>query len=97
VALEPVLSGVEQELRVPREYWHRVARDAAPATDEVILHGLLDAHFRRTGSFRAREILGDWANTRAHFVKVMPHEYRRALAEAAKRSAASTATETATA
>jgi hypothetical protein len=30
-------------------------------------------------------------------VKVMPHEYRRALAEAAKRSAASTATETATA
>jgi glutamate synthase (NADPH/NADH) large chain len=96
VALGPVLAGVEQELRVPREHWHRAARDAAPATDEVILRGLLDAHFRHTGSFRAREILGDWANTRARFVKVMPHEYRRALAEAKTRVAAPAA-ETATA
>ncbi|HEX5951708.1 MAG TPA: glutamate synthase-related protein [Rhodanobacteraceae bacterium] len=97
VALEPVLAGVEQELRMPREHWHRGARGAAPATDEAILRSLLDAHFRHTGSFRAREILGDWANTRAHFVKVTPHEYRRALAETARCSAASPAAETATA
>jgi glutamate synthase (NADPH/NADH) large chain len=95
VALEPVLAGVEQELRVPRQHWHRASRDAAPATDEAILRQMLDAHFRHTGSFRAREILADWANTRAHFVKVMPHEYRRALAETAKRDAASVAAETA--
>ena len=43
-----------------------------------------------------KEILADWANTRTHFVKVMPHEYRRALVEAAKRGAALPATETAT-
>jgi glutamate synthase (NADPH/NADH) large chain len=97
VALEPVLAGVEQELRVPRQHWHRASRDAAPATDEAILRQMLDAHFRHTGSFRAREILADWANTRTHFVKVMPHEYRRALAATSKRGAASVAAETATA
>jgi glutamate synthase (NADPH/NADH) large chain len=97
VALEPVLSDVEQALRVPRAHWHRIVREAQPATDEAILRQMLEAHFRHTGSFRAKEILADWANTRTHFVKVMPHEYRRALAETAKRSAASPATETATA
>ncbi len=97
VALEPVLSVVEQELRVPREHWHVPVRGGAPATDETILRQMLDAHFRYTGSFRAREILANWADTRAHFVKVMPHEYRRALAETAKRGAASPVTETATA
>ena len=82
VALEPVLAGVEQELRVPRELWHRFARDEQPATDEAILRRLLETHFRSTGSFRAKEILADWANARGRFVKVMPHEYRRALQEA---------------
>jgi len=97
VALEPVLSGVEQELRVPREHWHVTVRGGAPVTDEAILRQMLEAHFRYTGSFRAKEILADWANMRAHFVKVMPHEYRRALAETAKCSAPSPAIETATA
>jgi len=97
VALEPVLSGVEQELRVPRGHWHVPVRGGAAATDEALLRQMLEAHFRYTGSFRAKEILADWANTRAHFVKVMPHEYRRALAETTKRNAASPATETATA
>ncbi|MGN6788171.1 MAG: glutamate synthase-related protein, partial [Rhodanobacteraceae bacterium] len=86
IALEPVLSGVEQELRVPREHWHVPVRGSASATDETILRQLLDAHFRYTGSFRAKEILADWANTRAHFVKVMPHEYRRALAESKRKN-----------
>jgi glutamate synthase (NADPH/NADH) large chain len=72
-------------------------REAQPATDEAILRQKLEAHFRHTGSFRAKEILADWENTRTQYVKVMPHEYRRALVETAKRSAASPATETATA
>lgn len=82
VALEPVLAGVEQEVRIPRAQWHHPARGAAPATDEAILRQLLEAHFRHTGSFRAKEILADWPNARGRFVKVMPHEYRRALAAA---------------
>ena len=80
VALEPVLAGVEQEVRIPRGQWHHAARGAAPATDETILRQLLEAHFRHTGSFRAKEILADWPNARSRFVKVMPHEYKRALA-----------------
>jgi glutamate synthase domain-containing protein 3 len=30
---------------------------------------------------RAREILDQWAQARAKFVKVLPHEYRRVLSE----------------
>ncbi|MDO1529443.1 glutamate synthase-related protein [Fulvimonas sp. R45] len=96
VALEPVLSGVEQELRVPRHHWHVPARDGAPATDEAILRQLLEAHFRHTGSFRAKEILHDWRVARARFVKVMPNEYKRALIEA-KSDAVLESTEKATA
>jgi glutamate synthase domain-containing protein 3 len=87
VALEPVLSGVEQGLRVPRELWHAPTRGAAGETDEAILRGLLESHFRYTGSFRAKAILHDWINARTHFVKVMPHEYKRALSEAARQGA----------
>jgi glutamate synthase (NADPH/NADH) large chain len=96
VALEPVLSGVEQELRIPRGHWHVPARGGAPATDEAILRQLLEAHFRYTGSFRAKEILHDWRVARARFVKVMPNEYKRALIEA-KSDAVLASTEKATA
>jgi glutamate synthase (NADPH) large chain len=87
VALEPLLSGVEQELRVPHELWHAPKRGVPGKTDEAILHGLLEAHFRYTGSFRAKAILHDWINARTHFVKVMPHEYKRALGESAREAA----------
>ncbi|TAN02981.1 MAG: glutamate synthase subunit alpha [Rhodanobacteraceae bacterium] len=97
VSLQPVLAGVEQELRVPRTAWHRPSRDAEPATDEAILRQLLEAHFRHTGSFRAKEILADWPNARDRFVKVMPHEYARALAEAKQDVVSAAATATATA
>ncbi|THD05975.1 glutamate synthase-related protein [Rhodanobacter lindaniclasticus] len=88
VALEPLLSTVEQELRVPRELWHAPVRGASGETDEAILRRLLEAHFRATGSFRAKAILHDWINARTHFVKVMPHEYRRALGEAGRAAVA---------
>jgi glutamate synthase (NADPH/NADH) large chain len=82
VALEPVLSAVEQQVRVPVELWHASVRGGARATDEAILRQLIESHFRYTGSFRAKDILHDWQSARTRFVKVMPHEYRRALSEA---------------
>ena len=51
--------------------------------DEVLLKGLIEKHAKLTGSLQARRILDDWSNSRARFVKVMPHEYRRALTELA--------------
>ena len=49
--------------------------------DEVALKKLIEDHHRWTGSLRAREILDNWAASRAKFVKVFPTEYRRALTE----------------
>jgi len=51
--------------------------------DEALLKGLIEKHAQYTGSQQAKRILADWANYRARFVKVMPHEYRRALTEMA--------------
>ena len=33
----------------------------------------------RSGSLRARMLLDQWAGVRGRFIKVFPHEYRRAL------------------
>jgi glutamate synthase (NADPH/NADH) large chain len=54
--------------------------------DGARLHKLLSHHARFTGSKRAAEILANWAKFRPLFKKVMPVEYRRALAEMAKAS-----------
>jgi len=81
VEIEPLLSSSEQEKHQGIEYWHSMVRGGQRETDEAILKRLLENHFRLTGSFRARDILGNWHASRAHFVKVMPTEYRRALAE----------------
>jgi glutamate synthase (NADPH/NADH) large chain len=45
---------------------------------------LICNHERYTGSARAKEILDNWPKYRGKFVKVMPVEYRRALAEMEK-------------
>ncbi|MBC7942112.1 MAG: glutamate synthase subunit alpha, partial [Chitinophagaceae bacterium] len=60
--------------------------------DEVTLKKLIEDHHRWTGSLRAREILDHWAESRARFVKVFPHEYKRALAGRAAKAEAATAT-----
>jgi len=73
VALEPLLPAAEQRERVAPDIWH------LGQVDEEIVRDLIERHFRYTGSFRAREILTDWAAMRARFVKVFPNEYRRAL------------------
>ena len=51
--------------------------------DETILKGLIENHAKYTDSTRAKAILADWGHERAKFVKVMPHEYKRALTEMA--------------
>ncbi|MCL2524727.1 MAG: glutamate synthase large subunit [Betaproteobacteria bacterium] len=59
--------------------------------DESQLKELLVRHAEATGSHTARRILADWDACRDKFVKVYPHEYKRALAElaaAAKKEAA---------
>ncbi len=49
--------------------------------DDERLRQLIENHQQYTGSVRAAEILDNWENYRPKFVKVMPTEYRRALAE----------------
>jgi len=49
--------------------------------DEPIARSLIETHLRYTGSAVALAILDNWENERAKFVKVFPHEYKRALGE----------------
>ena len=91
VALGPVLGSAAQEAAGDRDIWHTAAAGRGPETDEAILRRLVEAHFRYTGSFQAREILASWATTRGKFVKVFPTEYRRALSELAARESAAAA------
>ncbi len=84
VSLDKVLTSAEQENQLDRKFWHN------DQTDEAQLKKLLEDHFKWTGSRRARELLDDWANARARFVKVFPTEYKRALGEINARKASQT-------
>ena len=92
VALEAVLAEKEQRDKVPAAIWHTVQRGGKAEADEVILRRLVEAHFRYTGSFRAKDLLSNWAAARGRFIKVFPTEYKRALGElaAAREKAAAT-------
>lgn len=81
VELERVLPQAEQQALGTIDHWHSATRGGERETDEAILRRLIEDHFRYTGSFRARDILGDWDRARQAFVKVMPVDYRRALGE----------------
>jgi glutamate synthase (NADPH/NADH) large chain len=81
VALDPVTSSADQEAKVDRALWHSTVRNGDVHTDEAILKGLIERHFKYTGSTRARNLLDDWSNARSKFVKVFPTEYKRALGE----------------
>ncbi|HZV63004.1 MAG TPA: glutamate synthase large subunit [Methylophilaceae bacterium] len=52
--------------------------------DEITLKSLIQKHAAYTGSERAKSILQHWNEYRSKFVKVMPNEYKRALAELAE-------------
>jgi glutamate synthase (NADPH/NADH) large chain len=53
------------------------------AKDAERLHALIVRHAHYTNSARAQTILADWAAWLPKFKKIMPHEYKRALAKIA--------------
>jgi len=77
VALEPLLTESEQQGKVSKDLWH------LGESDEAIVQRLVQNHARYTGSVQAKDILARWGELRGRFVKVFPHEYRRALGELA--------------
>ncbi|HXF65409.1 MAG TPA: glutamate synthase-related protein, partial [Burkholderiales bacterium] len=79
VALEPLLAEPEQEARLAKALWH------GGESDEAIVRRLIENHARYTGSEQAKRILARWSEFRPKFVKVFPHEYRRALGELAEK------------
>jgi glutamate synthase (NADPH/NADH) large chain len=52
--------------------------------DAERLHSLIARHAHYTNSARARHILDNWKDCQSKFKKVMPVDYRRALAEMTK-------------
>jgi glutamate synthase (NADPH/NADH) large chain/glutamate synthase (ferredoxin) len=85
VSMEKVLTEQEQEAALSKDIWHR------GQSDEAQLRKLLEDHHRWTGSKRARDLLDNWAESRAKFVKVFPNEYKRALGELAAKAKAADA------
>ena len=94
VELEPI---TEEEQIAEQEFGHYNDLAAHGRVDVMSdltikdaerLFMLISNHARYTGSKRAAEILADWDRCRPLFRKVMPVEYRRALAEMAKEKAA---------
>ncbi|HEU4533551.1 MAG TPA: glutamate synthase subunit alpha, partial [Polyangiaceae bacterium] len=66
---------------------HALHADALAGLDEALdeadlrrLADLLREHAQRTGSPAARGLLADWPAAAARFLKIVPPEYRRALA-----------------
>ena len=58
--------------------------------DAERLHALITRHAHYTNSAKAKMILADWKTWQQKFRKVMPVEYRRALAEMSKHQDADT-------
>ena len=61
--------------------------------DEMELRELIKKHQRYTGSSVAETILSDWVTEVSHFHKVMPVDYKRALADMAQEAAEEQAVE----
>jgi glutamate synthase domain-containing protein 3 len=58
-----------------------VGFDPLEDEDEETIRVLVTEHFERTGSPVAARVLENWEASLTRFVKVMPHDYKRALAE----------------
>src|SRR5438067_8316391 len=93
VDLEPVM---DEEEMIARHYHQAGDLDMHGRVDVMAdmtrfdaerLHQLIANHARYTGSRRAQDILANWAAYLPKFRKVMPVEYRRALAELKAREA----------
>ena len=74
VALEKVLPANRQSTDEPMH---------CDLADETQLKELITRHAEYTGSLTAKALLADWDASREKFVKVYPHEYKRALTEMA--------------
>ena len=85
VQLSQVVNEDAQKTQDP--VFHTVVAGAEPASDEAILRGLIEAHFKYTGSEVARDILDNWSNRFTQFVKVMPIDYRKVLEQRAQNAA----------
>jgi glutamate synthase domain-containing protein 3 len=59
-----------------------VGFDPITPDEAAELRGWIEEHRERTGSAVAERVLADWAGSLNRMVKVMPHDYKRALAEA---------------
>jgi glutamate synthase domain-containing protein 3 len=68
-----------------------VGFDKIDESDAIELHGLIEEHGERTGSTVAAQLLADWTAYLPQFKKVMPHDYKRALAELESEQAFETA------
>jgi glutamate synthase (NADPH/NADH) large chain len=91
VELEPIPEEAEiaeREFGQDLESHGRVDIEDLTSGDAERLRRLIANHARYTGSRRAEQILANWATYRPMFRKVMPVEFRRALAELAKEKAA---------
>jgi glutamate synthase (NADPH/NADH) large chain len=87
VELEPIPeeeSAAAAEGTLELETHGKVKIDHVAGHDDEMLKGLVQRHLLYTGSERARRVLENWAQYLPKFVKVMPLEYRRALAEMAQ-------------
>ena len=58
-----------------------VGFDEIGPDEAVELRALVAEHAERTESAVAERLLADWEQALGRFVKVMPHDYKRALAE----------------
>jgi len=67
-----------------------VGFDELDEEDAAELHALIEEHQLRTQSPVASRVLREWDATLPQFVKVMPHDYKRALRELAEAEAAQT-------
>jgi glutamate synthase (NADPH/NADH) large chain/glutamate synthase (ferredoxin) len=78
VALESLMTVQEQKEMCSPELLH------LGEFDEVQLRNLIEDHFFWTKSVLAKNILDKWEKSIKNFVKVFPHEYKRALGELQK-------------
>jgi len=62
--------------------------DELTEEDEPEVKALISEHAQRTGSLVARNLLASWERSRERFVKVMPRDYKRVMAERAEREQA---------
>ena len=65
-----------------------VELESPDGDDLEAIRALLEEHLERTGSQPARELLAEFDQLGAGFVKVMPRDYKRVLAERAARTEA---------